>query len=242
MTWDDGNPVGLDLYYDPIVDEHVGSGPIGIIAPAWYFAPQKREIARAGWHTTAMLSGILSDGPITGLDDPARATMLLQFAGEFADPATKQRLWEAAEEHIEPTWDRDVGEFTLGFALDEPHPRGQWNARAMAGWVCTEGAWSRIFNEPNLAKFDEPTVEGVDFPRVALSEARWDGSALHLAAHPQIAANEGFSTTLRITNVASTDHWVMTQSNGETVALAGDGDHVNVELVVDNRIVVIRQA
>jgi len=241
VTWDGDTPVALDLYYDPIVDEHVGRGPIGIIAPTWYFAPQRRDVAQVGWNTTAMLNGVLGDGPITGLDDPAMATMLLQFAGEFADPATKQRIWEAAEEHIEPTWNRDAGEFTLGFGLGELHPRGQWNARAMAGWVCTEGAWSSIFNAPNLAKFDEPTVEGVDFPRVALSEARWDGASLHLAAHPQNAANQGISTTMRITNLASLDGWVMTRSNGESIALPAEGDHVVAELVVDNRSVVVHR-
>ena len=195
----------------------------------------------AGWQMTAMLNGVLGDGPITGLDDPARATMLLQFAGEFADSTMKQRIWEAAEEHIEPTWDHLSGEFTLGFGLDEDHPRGQWNARAMAGWVCTEGAWSNVFNAPNLNKFDEPTVEGVDFPRIALSEARWDGNALHLAAHPQNAENEGVRTTLRISNITSTKGWVMTQPNGDTVALTGQGDQLQVELIVDNRIVVVRQ-
>ena len=241
VAWEEGNPVALDLYYDPVVDEHVGRGPIGIIAPTWYFAPQRPEIAQAGWNTVAMLNGVLSDEPITGLDGPDRATMLLQFAGEFADPATKQRIWEAAEDHIEPTWDREAGEFTLGFGLGELHPRGQWNARAMAGWVCTEGAWSRIFNAPNLAKFDEPTVEGVDFPRVALSEARWDGTALHLAAHPQNAASKGISTKLRVTNLASTNGWVMTRSGGETVALSTEGDHVVVELVADNESVVVHR-
>jgi hypothetical protein len=112
----------------------------------------------------------------------------------------------------------------------------------MAGWVCTEGAWSRIFNAPNLAKFDQPTVEGVDFPRVALSEARWDGSALHLAAHPQNAAADGSRTTLKLTNVDSTDGWVMTRVDGETVALSAQGDHVALELEVDNRSVVVRQS
>ncbi|MCZ6616933.1 MAG: hypothetical protein O7E57_02280 [Gammaproteobacteria bacterium] len=241
MTWADGDPVGLDLYYDPIADQHVGSGPIGIIAPAWYFAPQQPQVAQAGWRTTALLNGVLGDGPIIGLDDPARATMLLQLAGEFADPATKQRIWTEAEEHIQPTWDRDSGEFTLGFGLDEAHPRGQWNARTMAGWVCTQGAWSNIFNQPNLTKFAEPTVEGVDFPRVALSVAKWDGSALHLAAHPQNTAVEGNTTTVRITNVASTDGWVMIQSDGETVVLSGEDDYLNVELLVDNRVVVIQR-
>jgi hypothetical protein len=242
VVWDDDKPVGLDLYYDPVVDEHVGSGPVGIIAPAWYFAPQRPEVASAGWRTTATLNGVLNDGPITGLDDPDRSTILLQFAGEFADPAVKQRIWEAAEEHIEPTWDRAAGEFTLGFGLGEAHPRGQWNARAMAGWVCTQGAWSSIFNTPNLSKFDEPTVEGVDFPRIALSEAFWDGDALHLAAHPQNTETVGVRTSVRITNLASTNGWEMTGSNGETVALRSVGDHVEVELIADNRVVIVRQA
>jgi len=240
VTWDEKNPVELYLYYDPVVNEHVG-GPIGIIAPTWYFAPQQREIAQAGWNMTALINGVHGAGPITGLEEPNSATMLLQFAGEFADTETKQRIWEAADEHIEPTWDRDTGEFTLGFGLNELHPRGQLNARAMAGWVCTEGAWSRIFNEPNLAKFAEPTVEGVDFPRVALSEARWDGTALHIAAHPQNAALEGSRTTVRITNVGATDGWVLTRSNGETTALAGAADHLEVELIVDNEAVVIQR-
>ena len=213
---------------------------MGIIAPAWYFAPQRNDVAEVGWNTAAMLSGVIGDGPIAGLDQPAMATMLLQLAGEFADPATKQRIWEAADEHIEPTWDHDAGEFTLGLGLNEEHPRGQWNARMMAGWVCSKGAWSRIFNEPNLAKFDEPTVEGVDFPSIALSEARWDGKALHLAAHAQNASIKGTRTKVKLTNV-SPDDWVMTQSNGEKVPLTGNGNHVEVELVVDNQVVVIQQ-
>lgn len=242
VAWDNNNPVGLDLYYDPIVDEHVGQGPIGIIAPTWYFAPQRREVALAGWQTAAALNGVIGDGPIGALNDPGRSVMLLQCAGEFADPATKQRIWDAAEEHIQPTWNHEAGEFTLGFGLNEPHPRGQWNARAMAGWVCTESAWSNIFNAPNLQKFSEPSVEGVDFPRVALSEARWDGESLHLAAHPQNAANKGSRTQLRITNITSTQGWVMTQANGTNVALAGEDNYVNVELVVDNQPVIIRQS
>jgi hypothetical protein len=188
----------------------------------------------------ATINGVIGEGPISGLDAPDAATMLLQFAGEFADPGTKERIWNVAEDHIEPTWNRDAGEFTLGFGLDEPYPRGQLNARAMAGWVCTKGAWARIFNEPNLTKFDEPTVTGVDFPRVALSEARWDGMALHVAAHPQNTAVEGTTTTIRITNVASTEGWVLARPDGGTTVLAGEGDHVTAELAVDNRPVTIR--
>jgi hypothetical protein len=188
----------------------------------------------------ATINGALVDGPISGLDEPDSATMLLQFAGEFADPKTKQRIWDAAEEYIAPTWNRAAGEFTLGFGLDEPYPRGQLNARAMAGWVCTEGDWSRIFNSPNLVKFDQPTVIGVDFPRVALSEARWDGTALHLAAHPQNTAVEGSRTKVRITNVASAKGWVMIRSDGTTIPLSVEEDHIIAELTVDNEAVVVR--
>ena len=212
-----------------------------MVAPTWYFAPQRPAVAKAGWKTAALANGIIGNGPITGLNQPPKATMLLQFAGEFSDAQTKSLIWTAADEYVEPTWDRDAGEFTLGFGLNEPYPRGQMNARAMAGWVCTPGAWARIFNEPNLEKFNEPTVEGVDFPRVALSEARWDGAALHLAAHPQNAGCEGMSTSVRITNIASTSGWIMIRANGETVALSAEGDEVTAELLVDNQPVVIRQ-
>lgn len=234
-------PAGIDLYYDPVIDEHVGHGPVGLIAPAWYLAPQQREVAEAGWRLAAMISGALGDGPVAGVDNPQLGVLLVQIAGEFADPATKARIWSAADQHFGPTWDHDRGEFTLGFGLGEPYPRGQWNARAMAGWVCTEGAWSDVFNRPNLAKFDEPTVVGVDFPRVALSEARWDGEALHLAAHPQNASTRGSRTSLRVTNVATTEGWTMTRPDGETVAVASfGGDLVVSDLVVDNTAVSIR--
>jgi hypothetical protein len=88
-----------------------------VVVPAWYFAPQKPGIALAGWQMAATQAGLLGDGPISGLEDPARAVLLLQIAGEFADADLKHRLWEAAEPHIEPTWDREAGEFTLGFVV-----------------------------------------------------------------------------------------------------------------------------
>ncbi len=231
--------MGADVYFDPVVDEHVMHSPMGIAIPAWYFAPQKRQFAETGWHTLAAMSNVDGDGPIMGLDDPASATMILQLAGEFADVETKRRLWEAAEHHIEPTWNSDTGEFTLGLGLNEPYPRGQWNARMMAGWVCTQGAWSDLFNKPNLAKFDEPTVEGIDFPTYALSEARWDGNSLYLAAHPVNTATEGTVTTARLTNITSVDGWVLSQRDGSRKVLEGNGDHVPFELTADNQTVVI---
>jgi hypothetical protein len=105
----------------------------------------------------------------------------------------------------------------------------------MAGWVCRPGAWSAIFNEPNLDKFDEPTVSGVDFPRVALSEARWDGTALHLAAHPQNDAMRGTTTEVTVTGLPSDRAW----SVGGQLVDAIDGSAV-VTLVADDKVVELR--
>ena len=212
---------------------------MGIAIPAWYLAPQKTQVAEAGWKTTAAFSGVLDDGPIQYPAQPANATTLLQLAGEFANPATKRRIWEAAEAFIEPTWDRERGEFTLGLGLNEAHPRGQWNARMMAGWVCTEGAWSRIFNEPNFKKFDEPTIEGVDFPAIALSEARWDGEALHIAAQPQNSSFDGKPTVIRVTNIESAKNWV-TREPDPSVKLIPKAGYLEVTLLANNRVVVIQ--
>ena len=111
---------------------------MGIITPVWYFAPQKREIAEIGWETLAHFYGVLDGGTISGLDNPEKAVMLLQLAGEFCSPSTKKQVWDTAEEYIEPTWDQESGEFYLGLRLGETYPRGQWNARMMAGWVHVE--------------------------------------------------------------------------------------------------------
>lgn len=99
-------------------------------------------------------------------------------------------------------------------------------------------AW--YFAPQRPAKFKQPTVVGVDFPRVALSAARWEGEALHLAAHPQNAVVLGTRTKLTIINVGSASAWRMTRSNGEQVALPVADERVIVELVDDDQAVVIR--
>ena len=51
-----------------------------------------------------------------------------------------------------------------GFGLGEPVPRGQLNGVIMMAEVGEPGAWSRVFNGPNVTKFEDPTVVGVDYP------------------------------------------------------------------------------
>jgi hypothetical protein len=184
-----------------------------------------------------MLSGALGDGEIVGLDDPMNAVALLQLAGEFGDDSVRERIWEAAAEFIEPSWDRERGEFTLGFGLGESHPRGQLNARAMAARACTAGAWARIFNEPNLSKFDEPTIVGVDFPNVALREGRWDvgRGELHVRAVAKNASLRGAPTQFRVTNVSEPSAWTVRAEGAEAVQLGSAAGDVLVEIPADDR-------
>lgn len=233
FSWDGDKPTGCDLYYDPVIDHHHGHSPFGITLPAWYLAPIRRDIARAGWEFVAGFSGASSGGPIQVLPNPQAALVLLQLGGEFAEGHVRAQLWDAAGPLLEPTWNN--GELTYRFGLDEPHPRGQLNARAAAAAACTTGAWNRIFNEPNLAKFDQPTVVGVDFPNVVLKAAAWDGSALTVAA----TSLSGGPTRFRVTNVPESDGWVLARPGATPVPLASDGREVVVELVADGTEAVI---
>jgi hypothetical protein len=241
VVWENDKAVSADLYYDPVVDEHVGRGPMGLIAPAWYFAPQRNSVAEVGWATVVAASGVMSGVINPEFRAADRLTFLLQLSGEFADPETKQHIWSVAEEYIEPNWDKENGEFTLGLGLNEPYPRGQLNARIMAGWSCKQGAWSRIFNKPNLTKFEEPTIIGVDFPSVALSVAQWDGKAMHLAAHAQNAQTFGTETTVQMINVPSSKGWSIVQGSGARATLTDEGDSITITLVANNVPITIQQ-
>ena len=112
--------------------------------------------------------------PAALLANPRSFARGLLDAREMGDAAQYQALHALAEQFGEPTWDRARGEFYYCFGLNEPYPRGQANAVMMAAEAGGTQAWWRIFNEPNLRKFDQPTVSGVDFPRLGISQAIYD--------------------------------------------------------------------
>ena len=214
---------------------------MGLIAPAWYLGPQKSAMGETAWQMLLADSNILSGNLSERWREPASLTFILQLSGEYADDETKARIWEVVDDIIEPAWDLERGEFTLGLGLNEAHPRGQLNARMMAGWVCTPGAWQKIFNAPNLQKFDEPTIVGVDFPSVALSAANWDGEAMHLAAQGQNAGLAGATTTVTMTNIPDTNNWYLYLQDGTRTALNTSNNDIDITLSLDNVPVVVRQ-
>ena len=237
VTWQDGRPVAMDLYYDPVVDEHVSS-PMGLMAPVWYLAPQRPDVALSAWELAVEITGLSSDKPPTAdqpglLADPAFVSLLALQTGEFDDGLVRDRIWEVIDGIHEPTSDNDLGEFTYGFGLDEPHPRGQLNARTMAGWVCTPGAWSRIFNAGPGHRFTDPTVGGVDFPDVALSEARWDSPVLYLAAQPRSPSVAGRRNAIRVTALPIDGSWTLLRPDGTSEVVDVTGGGATLEIVVD---------
>jgi hypothetical protein len=232
VTWQDDRPVAMDLYYDPVVDEHVSS-PMGLLAPVWYLAPLRPDVARSAWEMAVALTGLDGDADPVGLEDPGFASLLAMQTSEFDDGRIRERMWAVLDDVHEPTWDHDLGEFTFGFGLGEPHPRGQLNARVMAGWVCQPGAWSQIFAENPIDRFTEPTITGVDFPDVALSEAWWDGAALHLAAQPRNASLSGTCASVRVSGLSADGSWALTSSDGSVTPLDVLAGAADLDLIVD---------
>ena len=139
----------------------------------------------------------------TGEPTPMMTVRGLALAKEFGENAIYAKLMAYAEDNYEPTWDTSSGEFTWGFGLNEPHPRGQYNAPLMAAEVGSFGAMARIYDAPNLRKFLEPTVYGVDFPSVCLSQAYYDVDrrCLLVSMDSGLSRARGQPTSFRVNNV-----------------------------------------
>jgi hypothetical protein len=144
--------------------------------------------------------------------------------------STLDALSAMVDERYQPTWDHGRGEFTWGFELDEPHPRGQYNGTMAAAQVATEHVWSRLATVGPGARFTEPTVIDVDFPTVALSEAWWDAQQQTLFVTPE-PINErasGESTTFRVVNVPDPTSWRVELEDGSVVEATATADTLQV--------------
>ncbi len=104
----------MDLYYDPVVDEHVSS-PMGLIAPVWYLAPQRREVAESAWTMVATPTGPLGCAERSRLQDPTLAPLPASHTLDFVDGEVMARPWVHLGQFFHPSWDHDLGWFTSGF-------------------------------------------------------------------------------------------------------------------------------
>lgn len=193
------------LYYDPLIRHRQTVGPTGGLAVSWYMAPQEPAFAellyrgavkRTGWSDPAR--------PVRPLADPRFAALGRILAAEWGDDVTARRLGAYAERHFGPRFfGEDDAEFGWWFGFDEPWPRGQLSALLMVAEVAGPGAWQALFRRPSLARFEAPTVEGVDFPTLGVGAAWNDESAgvLHLETYAATPGLRGAPTSFRVTGL-----------------------------------------
>jgi hypothetical protein len=206
----------MTMYYDPILDVHHKMGPTGGLAALPYLLPQDRQLAQALWDTAASKIGWNDPSkPVRTLPELRWLVLGVVLANEMGDTVSEGRLRETAEELCEPRSFGD-GEFGWFFNFGEEWPRGQLSGLMAMTEVGKAGSWSRIFNEPDLGKFDQPTVVGVDYPTLGIAQARneADAGVLHVSTYTGATSESGAATTLRIDNVADPDQ-VAVRCDGE---------------------------
>jgi hypothetical protein len=205
----DGPPEWITLYYDPLLRlNNTANVALNWLWWAFFLLPIDRERARSFYEVIkarfvvdkADGSAFIQPAPGANVEDVYLTARALSLAHELGDGEIAGKLRTHAEASYEPTWDRQAGDFYYLFGLREPYPRGQFNAQLMLSEIGGPGAWWRLFNEPNLRKFEEPTVCGVDYPRVGLSEAYYDPGrrALALQTYAATPAAAGGQTRFRL--------------------------------------------
>ncbi len=232
LGWTEQGPAPeVTFYFDPIIDYH-HKLPLFVSGPliAYYLAGQRGEDARALFDASMAQMGL--DAPLGAIDSPGPRPngVALLLAREWGMADVANALADAADRSLEPTWDTSTGEFTWGLGLGEEHPRGQYNAVLAAGEAATEGAWSCLATTTGGTRFEEPTVTGVDFPRVSLNQAWWDlgRGELSLQTVGQNEAVEGTPTTFRISRVGDPTRWGVNRSTEAPVLLRAIGSQLEV--------------
>lgn len=226
-------PEGMtNFYYDPVVDEHVFIQRLRAPVEEFWLAGQLPDEARRRWDISRARAGIADDdiaregvaarvrrmydkAPKDGIE-PGVAWSWIFLAREFGLTELADELVAVADERYGPTWDRERGEFTWSFGLDEKHPRGQANALMAAATAMQPGLWSRLSTTPIDNRLAEPTVLGVDFPTVALSQAQWLPleRKMLLAVEPMNEAVTGTETSFRIRGLTDASRFTVVSPTG----------------------------
>src|SRR5258708_18107514 len=172
-----GPPEWVAWYYDPLIDYLCQGGFEAAASLVLYLSPQRYDDAQRlyEWSIPSLFQNPPDPQLLRAhLADPRRFALGLLDASEMGDTARYQDLQALAEELCEPTWDRELGEFSYRFGLSEPYPRVQANAVIMAAEAGGNQAGGRVFKEPDLAQVDPPSGARVGFPRLGISQALYD--------------------------------------------------------------------
>ena len=193
------------FYYDPLIEHFQRAGANFGLALSFYTMPQEPMFGEFLYHAAVKaMSWDDPSQPIMALPDPRFIALGLAVSKEFGDYATYAKLRTFAENNFEPKFfGDDGGEFGFYFGFGENYPRGQLSALAICAEIGDEGAWRKLFREPNMAKFSEPTVAGIDYPALGVAQAHNDKASgvLHLDIFAGSQARLGQETNFRITTL-----------------------------------------
>jgi len=205
-----GNLDWFAFYYDPLerslctLRDDVGA--YAAIAITLYVLPQNRTfgaqlyemaVRKLGWNDPKK--------PLLQLHpDPRWLTLGTITARELGDSITEAHLRQLAEASFEPKFFGPDGDhFGWWFKFGESWPRGQLSSLMVLSELGEPGAWSRVFKQPNLAKFSEPTVSGVDYPTLGISQCWNDPNdgVLWVETYCATRSKRGAATTWRVSGL-----------------------------------------
>lgn len=238
-----GNLDWFAFYYDPLerslctLRDEVGA--YAAIAITLYVLPRDRAfgtllyemaVRKLGWNDPHK--------PLLQLHpDPRWLTLGIMTARELGDTVTETRLRQLAEAAFEPKFFGPDGDhFGWWFKFGEPWPRGQLSSLMVLTELGEAGAWSQVFNRPNLAKFSEPSVSGVDYPTLGIAQCWNDLSAgaLWVRTYCATGSKRGAATTWRVSGLPNSAAVRITLDDTEFSAWSITGpDSIEIHSDVD---------
>ncbi len=189
----DGKLQSITSYYDPIEKFHFGASAAGGLSTAhlMHAAESRARAPALRGHGECARGG--APGPArSGPTPPAWS-----WPRNWATTWRTQRLRAAAEREYEPkVFGEHQEQFGWFFNNKEGFPRGQGSAMLMAAEIAGPGDWTRAFEARYLDKYTAPTVEGIEFPSLGVSQA-WNDRAtgtLHVVTYAAAPDKRGAAT------------------------------------------------
>lgn len=183
--------------------------------------------------------------PGMGIDFHYATCTAFAASKEYGDLERNAALRAWIRKTYKPTWDTERGEFYHHITQDtegDKWPRAQYNSWLMNGYIITKpGQWASLFQNPNTAKFREPTLEGVDFPTVRPRQAYYDADrrTLFVSITSCERAKLGEPTSFRMTNLLPTRYRLTV--DGESSDLEPRGGEITVDTKVGAHAIVLTQ-
>jgi len=132
--------------------------------------------------------------------------MALMLAREVGDITTENRLTDIAEQEFGADYfAEDDDRFAWKLVMDEPHPRGQLNSLLILSEIGERGAWTNVYSGARETQFHLPTIEGVDYPHLGISEAKNDvgDETLWVSTYAATSDRRGSATSWKVTKLSN---------------------------------------